>query len=392
MLFIKRSIMMPLPTEFTRQNYSNDMSMILENPLFQALLATGEVIFDRELELIKIQEYALVDKAGLVEFRIQLQELHELIEHHAGEETRLKYISLQNILSFVDFKPLYMRGILTLDEILSLSLEQMQSLERLQYIVSEGIDAEQKSLNRMITREEQMTDHIYDMLQKNIISKEDRFTFPVLTDTSPSLCALIINGKISLKQAQLLTPRQKINMSGYNTYYLILADIITVKQVLRLTCDQLFHIERLNLREIKADPVLYQALGRVVQEEAVQYLKNTKNPQTSQSFMFFNHMMKHMERTHITEEVWFKIKERVSTRLWDRFHFLFSSCQDPSFVAKIEVGQSIKLSFNSEIQAPLASSEGYREYCRHTMFSSRLLQISAHTHAVLNETAERPFI
>ena len=90
--------------------------------------------------------------------------------------------------------------------------------------------------------------------------------------------------------------------------------------------------------------------------------------------MLFNQTMMDMERRHINTHVWHQIKERVATRMWDKYHFLFLSQSDPGFIERIDAGQDIKLARSSEVQALLASSEGYRQYVRHTMFHSRFFR------------------
>lgn len=373
-------------------NLSSDHMAILANPLFQALIASGEASFDVESKLIKIQQYPLIEAEDLVEFRAQLHDLHVLIEQHERSQELLQNITYYKLLFFTEYKYLFTYGVLTLEEILSLDFKQMASIGRLENLICEGLDVEQERKTESLSTKEQVAARIHDMVKKKLISKEDQFNFPVITYASPSFCALIINGKISLKNIQLLISQKKINLIGYNMYCLVMADIISIKQVMRLTQNKLFQIERLNLREIKVDPIVDQTLARIVQEEVIRYLKNTKPPQTSRSFIFFNQTMKNMEHTHITKELWLKIKEDVSTRMWNTFHFLFSSHDDPNFVAKIEAGQDVKLTPSSEIQGHLADSEGYREYCRHTMFSSRLLQTSTDINAVFNETTKKSLI
>jgi|GEM_PF-2478700 len=368
--------MMPLSTEFTHQNYSNDIIAILANPLFRALIASGEASFDGDSGLIMIQQHPIKNMEYLAELRAQLQELQTYIEIEPNlhSQALIQNMTFFRILSFEHYKHLYTHKILMLDEVLNLNLDRMKSLDKLADLVRESLHVGPRSIDGMRIREEHIAGCIDKMLNHHIISKQDMFNFPDITYLSAALCSLIVKGKISFIQAQLLTEQQKVNFSGYNTHCLILADILTVTQVVRLSFDRLCQIERLNLREIKADDVFNKNLRLIVQDEATQYIKNVCNPQTSQSFMLFNQTMMDMERKHINKHVWHQIKERVATRMWDKYHFLFLSQSDLGFIERIDAGQDIKLARSSEIQALLARSEGYRQYGRHTMFSSRFFR------------------
>tara|TARA_R110002126_G_scaffold291755_1_gene456893 strand:- start:1511 stop:2653 length:1143 start_codon:yes stop_codon:yes gene_type:complete len=360
--------MMPVHTP------SNDIVAILANPLFQALLTSGEASVDEESGLIIIQQRPIRDMKYLAGLRAQLQDLQRYIEQNVRSQELIQNITFQRILSFVHYKCLFTHGILTLDKVFALNSEQIKSLDRLKAFVRESLDVGPGGNDGMLASEEHIAGCVDKMLNYHIISKQDMFNFPDITYLSPSLCSLIVKGKISFIQAQLLTEQQKVNFSGNNTYCLILADILTVTQVARLSFDKLCRIERLNLREIKANDVFNKNLCIAVQQEAIQYIKNVCNPQTSQSFMLFNQTMMDMERRHINTHVWHQIKERVATRMWDKYHFLFLSQSDPGFIERIDAGQDIKLARSSEVQALLASSEGYRQYVRHTMFHSRFFR------------------
>ncbi|MDF1683034.1 MAG: hypothetical protein P1U36_00090 [Legionellaceae bacterium] len=355
---------------------SNDKVLLLENPLFQALMASGEVSFYEETGGLIVQQHLLTDMEYTAGLCAQLQELQAYIgqDPRAYSEAWIQNMTLVRVASFAGYKQLFTYGILTLHEVLDLNAEQMKSIDRLEAFVRESLDIESRGIRGMLASVETVAHCILQMLKDHVISQESMLDFPYFTHTSPPFCALIVRGKISLKQAQLFTAQTKIHFSGYNTYYLILADVLTIKQVLQLKQDKLCQIERLNLREIKVDDAFNKSLRLAVQEEAIEFIKSLCNPQTSQSFMFFNQTIMDMERRHINTHVWHQIKERVATRMWDKFHFAFLSLSDPGFIERIDAGQDIKLARSSEVQRLMENSEGYCEYCRHTMFSSCLLR------------------
>ncbi|MDF1827640.1 MAG: hypothetical protein P1U39_05125 [Legionellaceae bacterium] len=363
--------MMPLSTQFTPDYLKHDTCLIFENPLFQALLSSDDVIFHEASGLIELCQHRLSQPHQVFNFRMHLEALRNVLEQNASLQERLQNICFDSILSFIAFKPLHTHNVLTLDEILDLTPEQTGRLKVLLDVVRQGLNAERPFSLRIDACKDRVARRLQEMLHKNILLKEERLNFPELSQCSPSFCVLFINGKISLKQAQQLNLQQNIALDSHTIYSLMMADILTIRQIIKMPQKKLSALRQKSLSRIRVDRYVNQALGKMTQEEAVQFLKNTKNPQTSQSFLFFNHMMKHMERTHITKEVWSKVKERVSVLLWAKFRFFFINRLDPEFSARVDLGRRLKLHRSSEIQAHLANSEGYREYCYHTMFSSR---------------------
>lgn len=355
-------------------NLSHDTIAILANPLFQALIASGEASFDEESGLILIEQHPLTSMEYLAELCIQLQELQTYIDQSERPQELIENITFLSILSFIYYKQFFTYEILNLNEVLALNPEQMKSLDRLEAFVRDSLDVGPTYISGALEREEAIAIRLYNMLEDRIISKEDMFNFPDIIHSSPALCSLVVNGIIPFADVQLFSVKQKVHLSGYNAHDLILAGIVTIKQIYRLSEDQLCRLEMLNMREIKVDDAFNKNLRIVVQEEATQYLKNLCAPSTSSSFMFFNQTMMDMERKHVSQEVWAKIKAPVVARMWDKLQFAFLSPSDPDFIERADAGQNIKLESSPEIQGLLANSEGYREYCSHTLFSSRLFR------------------
>ena len=231
---------------------------VLANRLFRVLIVSGEVGFDAESGEVTIEQYAieLSDKLALF---TRLEELQTYIEQSAHLEELAQHVTLQGIFIFKQYKYFFTHGILTLEELLHLTEQQVQSLENLEDFVRESFIKpivgrnDSQIISNLLQRETQIPAVVHDMMKDNIIAKNDVLNFPDIEDLSRPLCSLVVRGKISLREVQALSKQQKAYLSSHNAHDLILANIVTPQQVYQLKPEQLIALERLSFGKARIE-------------------------------------------------------------------------------------------------------------------------------------------
>ena len=109
-------------------------------------------------------------------------------------------------------------------------------------------------------------------------------------------------------------------------------------------------------------------LPAVVKEEVNRYLTEITNPTTVIGFVSISALLKKIEEDGVSV-IWDKIKENVSTRMFEEFGSLYDNKEDARFAGLVDAGQYVNLGQLPSFQKILSESKGYRKYCSATMKS-----------------------
>jgi hypothetical protein len=109
----------------------------------------------------------------------------------------------------------------------------------------------------------------------------------------------------------------------------------------------------------------------IIREQALNYLKERANPETSEGFQKFVALINQIEHEGITV-IWDNIKESISNKLSDLLQNSYSKQANFNFLAFLERGKRVSLSeFDfHQFKKELLESNGYHEYCSQTLYLS----------------------
>ncbi len=100
----------------------------------------------------------------------------------------------------------------------------------------------------------------------------------------------------------------------------------------------------------------------VVKEELQRYLAIKASSHSYQAAIDFTDLVNTIERDGLSQ-IWPVLEPLIRTRMFEEFHSLYKSIDDPKFNAFIQAGKDSEPGAFTHLQKPLQQSKGYHAYC-----------------------------